>query len=78
MSHMESQKAKPQKVVDVLSNFMRVNYGTAAVAEARRHVVAYSENAQHELADIWMCVAEALKETETLGGVDNGQVRRSS
>jgi len=64
MLQLKQQNATPQTVVEVLGNFMRTNYGAEALHEAERHVMAYNEEAQHELAGIWLCVVEKLKSSE--------------
>jgi len=62
MSYVENSKSKPAaRVVDTLSHFMRTNYGADAKSEALRHVIAYNESNQPELAEIWLSVAEALQ-----------------
>jgi hypothetical protein len=62
MSQLERTSAKSSPgVVETLSHFMRTNYGAVAEQEALRHVVAYNDNNQRELASIWLSIAEVLR-----------------
>jgi len=62
MSHVENTRVRtPIGVVETLSRFMRTNYGDDAESEAIRHVVAYTQNSQRELADIWLDIVAELQ-----------------
>jgi hypothetical protein len=63
MSHIAAKTLEPDTIVATLSRFMRTNYGPEAETEARRHVITYNTANQHELADIWVGVLEALQKT---------------
>ena len=66
MSTAEAPNTKsPDFAIGTLCRFLRMNYGAEAFKEAQRHVTAYREINQRDIAGIWLDVAEELKKTQS-------------